>query len=248
MKVTVMVLLVLLFSTMCIGPGLFFAPIALIFGWVPAAGRLFKGWHFSAGMIPWLLMVLLLIGGTQAFLRWVYYRMHGDSPEATRPPWPWRWTLCAYAMLCCVLLAISSMILTTHQIYWICKSSDPLFSSPYRERAAIFSVASTLQSEAETNQWDASAVRAAFWQGNATRHGWAAGDELQPVWIEQEDRSLRAIILVPRRPLYRKKATLVVLQPGQRWQTHALTELPQLLLSFAGSNAVEAAKSSSVPP
>jgi hypothetical protein len=63
-------------------------------------------------------------------------------------------------------------------------------------------------------------------------NGQPATETIQPVWIEKDDHTLRAIILIPRRPLVRATASVSVLQPGTKIASHKLDELPQVLASF----------------
>ncbi len=123
-------------------------------------------------------------------------------------------------------------MLTTHQVYWISKSSDPLFTDRFRERILILHEAVTLQQAAEEAQWDGGQIRKAFWKGNSTVRGLPAFETIQPVWIEQDKYRLRAIILIPLRPMHKALAKLTILQPGTKPTPRPLDELPQVLTSF----------------
>jgi len=175
-----------------------------------------------------------MVAGSHAFLRWLYASGRGGKDSHWPDEWRWRWTVCGFAMLTCTLLAIGSAILTTHQIYWLSKSSDPLVSDPFRERYGALMVIGSLRKEADELQWDSVKTRESF--DNVMISGQPAIETLQPVWVERDDHSLRAIILIPRRPLQRAKARLAILQPGKYFTTN-LDELPRVLASFGIGNA-----------
>ena len=231
-KITVAVMFALFLSMSCIGPGLFFVPILLIGGWIPAATRLFKAWHPGASTIGWVIVALVLITGTQLFLRWVYRNVNAGSPEATQKRWRLRWTLAGYAALFCLLVAVTSMILITHQMYWMAKAHDPLFSDGFREKIALRYDAHQLKELADQVKWDSSKTRAAFFEGKVGRGHWILAEEAQPVWIEGSNNVLRAVILVPRHPLIRAKARVLVIKPEGSEENRQLDELPGVLESF----------------
>lgn len=56
-------------------------------------------------------------------------------------------------------------------------------------------------------------------------------ETIHPVWIEKDSETLRAIVLIPRRPLIRAEARVVVLQPGTNYAV-GVDELPRVLASF----------------
>lgn len=233
LRLAVLPVAVFLFFILMIGPGLLAAPIILLVGWWSSMARLIKAWHpGSVGVALFVLAVVLMVAGTHWFLRWVYASARHPAADRVSTEWRWKWTLCGFGVLTCSLLAICAMVLTTHQTYWISKSSDPLFSDPFRERLRTLSIAVNLQRQADELQWDSIKTRECFLQKNSTVSGQPATEAIQPVWIEKDEHSLRAIILIPRRPLHRATARLAVLQPGTNFTTHRLEELPTVLASL----------------
>ncbi len=246
LRVAAIILAVVLFFFLMVAPGLLVAPITLFFGWWASLGRLWKAWHSNSNAV-WLFLsaLVVLLAGSQFFLRWLYAGLK-SKPENNWPSqWPWKWTLCSFAMLICALLAVCCVVLTTHQMYWISKSPDPLFADPFREKWSILYAAKTLQNDAEERHWDSAKTRASFWQAGSTRIGRPVWEAIQPVWIEKDDHTLRAIILIPRRPMFHPTTRLVVIQPGADLATHNLNELPQVLASFGIGNRTD---SSNRPP
>jgi hypothetical protein len=233
LKLAGLPVVVLLFFILMIAPGLLAAPITLLIGWWPSMARWIKAWHpGSIGVALFVLAVVLMVAGTHWFLRWVY--ASARNPEAGRVPtaWRWRWTLCGFGVLTCSLLALCAMVLTVHQIHWFSTSSAPWFSDPFRERVRMLGVAVNLQKQADELQWDSLKTRECFRQKSSTIPGQPAAEAIQPVWIEKDGHSLRGIILIPRRPLHRATARLVVLRPGTNYTTHRLEELPTVLASL----------------
>ena len=214
----------------------------LLTGWWLSAGRLLNGWHTAlASVFLFALTVIVVVAGTHAFLRWLhgsFYSARGKSPPAA---WRWIWTLCGFAMVVCALLGICCVVLTTHQLYWMAKSPDPVFTNPLRDRARGFRAAVTLQHEAEAVQWDGAKTQAAFWQRLVTGPGQPAAETFQPVWIEPDGRTLRGVILIPRHPLHVVAASVFVIQPGTNILDRPLSELPQLLASFDIGGSAETA-------
>jgi len=228
---------VLLFALL-IDPGILAAPITLLIGWWPSMLRLGGAWRPTLnGTVPFVLTVVVMVAGGHVFLRWLYATVRGGKDSRWPIKWRWKWTGCGFAILGCTLLAICSFILTTHQIYWISKSSDPLVGDPFTERSGLSIVAMCLQTEANESQWDSVKTRESFLHSDFTRFGQPAAETIQPVWIEKDNHSLRAIILIPRRPLHRAVARIAVLQPGAKSTNYNLGELPQVLASFGIGNA-----------
>jgi hypothetical protein len=211
--------------------------ITLLTGWWSSLGRLLGNWHpaFHAVLL-FTLTVVAILAGTNAFLRWLYACLR-NGVGTKYPVWRWKWTLCGYAMLFCAFMAICSIVLTTHQLYWMSKSSDPLFADPYRKSSAALIAAETLKEYAEDVQWDSTKTRAAFWQQqDVTRPGEPVSEAIQPVWIEKDGVTLRAVVLVPRHPLFSARHGLMVIQPGTNLVERNLSELPQVLASFGIGN------------
>ena len=239
LRIGVMAVAVLLVFVVLVGPGILAIPITLLIGWWSSLVRLLKIWHPAPhAVLLFTLTVILIVAGTNAFMRWLYACLRSGVGSTKAPAWRWKWTMCGYAMLFCALLAICSVVLTTHQLYWMSKSSDPLFTDPFREKLVTLNAAMMLQKDAEDVQWDSAKTRAAFWQQDFTRAGQPASEAIQPVWIEK-DGVMRGVILVPRHPLQSVTARLTVIQPGTNLVTRNLSELPQVLASFGIGNTSE---------
>jgi hypothetical protein len=215
------------------------AAVTLLLGWWPSMVRLIGAWHPSRnGIALFVFAVILLVAGSHSFLRWLYASLRNQSDSRWPAYWRWKWTVCGFAMLACGLLAICCLVLTTHQIYWISKSSDPLFADPFRKG---LTVAMELQTKADELRWNSLKTHEAFLRndlyGGSARSEDIAAETIQPVWIEKDSQTLRAIVLIPRRPLFRTTAWVAVVQPGTNYFVK-LDELPQVLASFGiGSTA-----------
>jgi hypothetical protein len=207
--------------------------MTLLTGWWFSLGRLLNVWHPA---LPSVLLfgvtVIVVVAGTHAFLSWLHGSLCRAKGAAPAPVWPWKWTLCGFAMIVCALLGIGCVVLTTHQLYWMAKSTDPVFTDPMRDRVSAIWAVSVLQHEAEAAQWDRAKTQAAFWQKVSTQPGQPAAEGIQPVWIEPDGRTLRGVILVPRHPLFDRTASVFVIQPGKHILDRPLSELPQVLTSF----------------
>jgi len=208
------------------------AAVTLLLGWWPSMVRLIGAWHPSRnGIALFVFAVILLVAGSHSFLRWLYGSLRNRSDSRWPAAWRWKWTLCGYAILACTLVAICCLVLTIHQVYWFSKSSDPMFADPSRKQVGTFIVASDLQKDAEELQWNTTKIRDVFLKKEVVVNGQPATETIQPVWIEKDDHSLRAIILIPRRPLQREEARVAVLKPGTNLAFYKLDELPQVLVS-----------------
>lgn len=231
LKITVFVLGLLLLLTLT-GLDL---PITLLAGWALSAARLIRAWHPTPGeVVLFALAVVVLVAGSHAFLRWLHasVQTHREGNEAEQGHWRWKWTFAGFGFAFCALLAIVSVVLTAHQVYWMANATDPWFVSSKWERFQAIRVASDLQLAADSHQWDSAKTQAAFWRtdsANATAPAW---ETFQPLWVAQDERTLRAVVLIPRRPVQRAHAGLVVLQPGTNFTSLKLGELPQVLASL----------------
>src|SRR5215831_4027779 len=153
----------ILVFTVMIGPGVLALPFTLAIGWWPAAARLLKVWRTNPGSIVlFSLAVIILVGGSHAFARWLHKRVRTIESNGLPREWSWKWTVCGFGILFCTLLSIASLVLMTHQLFWISKSFDPLFIDPYRGRFVMRDKAVTLQRAAEESHWDAAGIREAF--------------------------------------------------------------------------------------
>jgi hypothetical protein len=236
-RLAALALVVCVILILMVAPGFLAAPITVLVGWWPAIARLYTAWRPNrSALLLFLSAVLALIAGVHWFSMWVYGFVWNPKNDRGRHKWAWKWTLCGFGMLFFTLLAIGSLILTTHQLYWLSKSSDPLFTDPYLGKAGMLNVAMNLQVRAEEAQWNAQKTREAFWRGKAAFTGRPALESIQPVWVEKDRDQLCAIILIPRRPLRRAMAGIVVIQPGTNFVTRSLDELPQVLGSFGIGN------------
>lgn len=203
----------------------------LLDGWWFSGWRLIDAWRPGAsGSGYFFLGLAVTVAGTHRFLSWVCSAREGAEGS---PPvrWRWKWTLCGFGMLACILAAICSLVLTTHQVYWISKSTDPILVDPFKERLKLAQL-SELQQQAEELQWNTAKLRELFGKDALGDSGGSALEAVQPVWIENRDGSLRAVILVPRHPLIRANAPLIVLQPGTKSTAHRLKDLPRVLASL----------------
>ena len=240
LRIAVIALAVVLLFIVMVGAGFLAAPVTLFIGWWASLVRFLKAWHFNSNAV-WLFLfaMVALVAGTHVFLRWLYASLK-NKPESNFPSrWPWKWTLCGCAMLFCALLAICCVVLTTHQVYWMSKSSDPFFADPFREKSSTLLAAMTLQKDAEELNWDSGKTPASFWQAVSTGIGKPAWETVQPVWIEKDSHTLRAVILIPRRPMFHAKSRLAIIQPGSELAMRNLNELPRVLSSFGISDITE---------
>jgi len=232
-------LVFLLLVMAVVGPemvGVLVAAIALLLGWWPSMFRLIGAWHPSAvGIALFVFAAIVLVAGSHSLLRWLYAGLRNRDDSRWPVAWHWKWTICGFAMLACALVAICSLVLTTHQVYWISKSSDPLFADPFRKGLGVRRVARELQMKADDLLWNSVKTHEAFLQNDlATRSPRSEdlpAETIQPVWIEGNSQTLRAIVLIPRRPLFHATAWVAVLQPGTNCAVEP-DQLPQVLASF----------------
>ncbi len=219
-------------------------PITLLAGWALSAARLIRAWHPAPGeVVLFGLAVVALVAGSHAFLRWLHARVQNrpEGNEAGQGHWRWKWTLAGFGFAFCALLAIVCVVLTAHQVYWMANATDPWFVSSKWERFQAIRVASDLQLAADRNQWDSAKTQAAFWRMDSANAAPPAWEAFQSVWVAQDERTLRAVVLIPRRPMQRAYARLAVLQPGKDFTRFELDELPQVLASFGIVRLVDAA-------
>ena len=162
--------------------------ITLLIGWWPSMVRLIRAWHPGAGGIAlFVFAVVLLVAGSHSFLRWLYASLRNGNDSRWPANWRWKWTVCGLAMLACALLAICSLVLTTHQIYWISKSSDPLFAAPFRKRNEVRGEAISLQMDADKLQWDSAKTRESFLK-NDFMSSWTARRGNDPAGLDRKGR------------------------------------------------------------
>lgn len=207
----------------------------LALGWYPSLVRLSVAWHSREGTVVLFGLALsVLIVGSHFCLRWLYASLQSgqrDSPVK----WRWKWTLCGYAMVVCSMTAIGSLMLATHQLYWLSKSSDPIFTDPIRERVYAFHDVSGFQQNAENAEWNGAKTRAAFFGFNCVNSNELLYEIFDPVWVEKDSQTLAGIVLVPRHPLNRSAVRVAIIQPGTNTM-RPLSELHQVLASFGVGN------------
>jgi hypothetical protein len=226
-------------------PDILLVPSALLLGWLPSSVRLLKAWQANPGSAALFLLALVgLIAGTHAFFRWLIGNLKNQPEKSEGLPssWRWKWTLCGYAVFFCAFLAIVSLILTVHQTYWISKSVDPWFVESVRSRIGIYSVAASLNREADRLKWEISKTRESFLRlrtGGPANQDQPAWEQVRPLWVQKDESTLRAIVLIPTRPLLRAKAKFAVIQPGTNVISKELNELPQTLAAFGLARPAE---------
>jgi hypothetical protein len=207
-------------------------PFILVTGWLPSIIRLFSGVRPATGEATGLVLaILVLVAGTHFFLLWVYSES-GKSKGCMPGIWRWRWTVCGFAMLLCTLMAVGSAILTTHQLFWLSRSSNPMGGDAARENIRISLLSHRLKVHSDQSQWIPEKVREAFLSDQVLLSGLTPIEIAQPVWVQKDPRSLDAIILIPGRPLFHDRARIMVLRPGKEPVGHKLDELPEVLTSF----------------
>ncbi len=230
--VVLLVGFILLFTAM-INPGFLMPPMALLVGWWPAMARLAHAWQptFDHLLVTGL-AVALLVAGAHRFLGWVCANWNTDPENPGRRTWRWKWTLCGFGMLFCGLLAICSVVLTAHQLYWLSKSPDPMVGSVFRESSLARFFARTLQSQAEQVQWDTAQTRGWFEHSRVETAHSSAAEEFQALWVPRDESRLRAVILFPRHPLHHRLARIAIVQPGTAPASRPLDDLPAVLAAF----------------
>ena len=245
LKPALVTLVVILILAVMIGPQGLAAPImvlaALLLGWLPSAARLWVAWHPPlAALLLFFLAAVVMIAGTHRFLCWLNMSFRKGEANPAVPRWPWRWTLCGFGALFCAMVGICSIVLTIHQVYWMSRSPEPLFTDSYRNKAMMKLAARVLLNQAQESDWDSLKTRAAFWQGEFPGRRSPLSEVIHPVWIDQDEHRLRGVILIPRHPLHRSEANFFIIQPGSDIITQSLDQLPQVLASFGigGGDAI----------
>ena len=206
--------------------------LLFLFGWVASAQRWSVAWHPApTGLVLFIFALVLLIAGTHAFAKWLYPSLRKEASPRSPALWTWKLTLCGFGILGCALLSIGCLILTTHQFYWIVKSGDPPIVNSRRDLYVASFVPSRLVETAEEKEWDTREIQRAFWKLETWDHRLAAED-LDPLWVEQDAHTLRAVILIPRHPLIRWLAHFSLIEPGNKCKLQPLDALPRVLVGF----------------
>jgi hypothetical protein len=101
----------------------------LLFGWIAflarSAPKLEVRWDGIAVLLIGLIALIVLGHG---FLRWLY-RASAAKADVSAPPrvWRLRWTAALVGFIVLMFVAGISVIGTTHQIAWLCRSPEPMF-------------------------------------------------------------------------------------------------------------------------
>jgi hypothetical protein len=211
-------------------------PMTLLTGWVFSVARLVNAWHPATEVVAMAgLGVIVLLAGSHAFIWWLASHLLSDEKDSRQVVWSWKWTLCGFGIAFCALLAIGAAMLTTHQIYWLSRSTEPWYVSS-RQRFESALVAMKLRKEAEALQWDSAGTRAAFWRMRSGNDQ-PVCESIQPVWVERDMKTLRAVLLIPRRKIPGDKTRIAIIQPEDKYYSgEKLEALPQVLASFGISN------------
>lgn len=248
MRVAVWTLFLFVFGVFVLGmaPEMIGVGITPVVGLFAAPARLLANWHSSlANCVYFGLGVLILIAGTHFLIRWLFKARHAKAPEAAdlSTPWRLRWTLSGFGILFCVFVAVVSVVLVIHQLYWLRHSSEPWMVSSTRERVGRIHLQHELGSFVEDQQWSTTAVRTYICSTNSG-FGQPIWEKYQPVYQERSPGVLQAFLLVPRQSTYGKANFVLLFQQGQKPDWHPLTSLPALLakIGIRENNASEQLK------
>lgn len=130
-------------------PDLLLLPLVIVFGWIPAAKRLWSNLPFSAAELSLFFGgCALLAFGAHAFLR-----------QFKR--WSYRWTIALTGTVALVLLAVMSVVGVAHQFGWILISKEPVFvrrGAWLREKFDLMSTAKSIAKMASTNRVTSPAI------------------------------------------------------------------------------------------
>ncbi len=236
------------FLTLTIGLAPLFIPLILLFGWIFSASRLLGALHpNAASLFLFLAAAIVLIAGTDAFLRWLFRCI---APSPIRAPalcWRLKWTICGYGILFCALVAIGSLVLTTHQFFWLSKSTESWFVDVTRPQISLIMTAGSLYNAAETNEWNTARTQQVFLGMNSLRESCPLLELFEPIWIENDKATLSAILLLPRRTASRSMTRFAVLEPGSHYRTEEISAFQQILKSYNHAK-ISAPASHPVPP
>jgi hypothetical protein len=208
----------------------FFIVVAVLFGWVMSALRLVRECQPTIGAaFVFVVAVGALIAGTHYFISWLIRNWGGETNFPRLTEWRWKWTVCGIGIVVCSVLAISALILTTHQIYWLAKSSDPFFVDPWSERRNVPGMAIAIKEEADACSWNPSRVHQLITNNHESRFFLEIVD---PILVEKDGNAIQAIVLVARHPLAQSGAKLAVVRPGMTNSILPVEELANVLASF----------------
>lgn len=224
--------LILILLILLLDPGVMQLAVPLLAGWVFSFMRLLRSCPpgFGPPGLWTVLALILLIAGTHRFASWLRDSGASNVTAPTPPPWRWKWTLSGFGILFLALLAMGSAILTTHQVFWLSRSSEPWVVDPRSYHLFLLGISNQLQSEAQNQQWDREKTQAAFVR--LAKNGKTAWEELDPVWVEQGSNQLSAILLIPRKRTSRRPTGFVLIRPADACRIQKLNTLPSVLASL----------------
>jgi hypothetical protein len=233
LKRVMVLLLLVVVAVLLIDPFLLVLPITLLSGWALSLTRLVKSWRPHPGSLLLLAATLaILIAGSHRFARWLHgsVRVKANAEAAIPHGWRWKWTLIGFGILFLTLLTIGSAILTTHQLFWLSRSTEPWFVVLKGDQLFLMRIADKIQFEAGKHEWDREKVQEAYlrlklWDKSA----W---EEIEPVWVERSSNRLSVIVLVPRRQSLGQARRFALIRPGDRRQMLPLETLPSVLRSL----------------
>jgi hypothetical protein len=203
----------LIFATTLVAalePNAVFVPAQAIFtivvGWCPACYRLIERVHANRpSTAPFLGGLAILLAGTHQFLRWFYARRSSPDGTGTARAWPWRWTVCGFGALACSVMAAGCAILVVHQLYWLSRSNDLVFPQGRGTRSKM-RVAWLLNRNAEASGPRTGRLKAEFDRVEL--------EENDVLFVGGDDEPVEAVIVIPRRPMRRAEASILLLRHG----------------------------------
>ena len=107
-------------------------------------------------------------------------------------------------MLSCALVATACLVMTVHQIFWLSHSSDPLLASVFRYDTMM--AVHTVRRAGETEGRETSKIR--------SQYSLVLLEATQAIFVGEENKPVRAVILIPRHPLHRADSKIVIVENG----------------------------------
>ena len=207
----------------------------LLFGWIPALGRIVSSMAASPGALASAgLATLLIVAGTHWFGLWLGRRRWPDAaPDGgniTTSRWRWRWTLSVNAALATVLFGAMSMVGVAHQTGWLIAAREPIFVSRmrhYRDLSEMRMLAGAIESTGAEQHWNAGATRKLVW--GCFRDGTDMQETLHTVFIEGTNGRLSRALVFPRNPKTFSRTGVGIVEPDAPFRTEPATELTKLL-------------------
>jgi hypothetical protein len=214
-------------------PEILVLPVTLLSGWWPAGARLLPRVHELGMNLVWFFLgFVLLILFCQLFLRWLCGALKtGKEEKIEIHNWRFQWTMLGLGISGCSVLAIVSIVLVTHQLYWLSKGNDHWFENPYQESTITKVAANSLDINGRACAWNAQALATMFWNGGWKFENEPIWEQVKPIWITNGTSNLQAILLIPRQPRsVNSKWGLVI--PGTNVTFRRMDELPSVLASY----------------